>query len=135
MTLDQMLETFRRASESSLQIQQDMLKQWTQQWASTPMNAADVSAEWGQKLQKRWTEMFTESLDWQRETLDSTYRSMSQMFEQAFRLVESKSPEDYRRASEDLRRKTFETFKEASEVQLREFQKRTEKAFEFFPKA
>jgi hypothetical protein len=134
MTLDQMLETFQRASESSLQIQQDMFKQWTQQWSATPLNAAHFSADWMQKLQKRCMEMATESLSWQRQSLDSMYKSITDLLEQTFRLVECKTPEDYRHATEELRRKTFETIKEHSEAQLRELQKSAEKWFDLLPK-
>ena len=135
MTLDQILESFRRASVSSLQMQQELFKQWTQQWPSAPMNVAGVSIDWVQKLQKRWYEYTTESLNRQRELLDSMYKSVIQVVDQASRLSESKTPEDYRKSSEDLRSKMFETFKEQSDAQMREFQKSAEKWFDVLPTA
>lgn len=135
MTPDQVFESFRRASVSSLQMQQELFKQWMQQWPSMPVNVAGVSADWVQKLQKRWFEFTTESLGRQRELLDSTYKSVIQIMEQASHLSESKTPEDYRRVSEELRQKTFETFKEQSDTQFREFQKSAEKWFDMIPKA
>ena len=134
MTLDQIFESFRRASVSSLQMQQELFKQWTQQWPSTP-NMAGFSVDWVQKLQKRWLEFTTESLDRQREALDSLYKSIIQVVEQVSQLSESKTPEDYRRTTEELRHKMFETFKEQSDVQIREFQKSAEKWFDVIPKA
>jgi len=130
MTLDQMFESFRKASESSMQMQQEMVNQWTHQWGSVPLNAAGVSAEWMQKLQKRWIEFSTESLNTHRQSLDSMYRSAIQVLEQAFRLSESKTPDDYRRTIEELRQKLFETFKNQSESQLHEIQKSAEKWFD-----
>jgi len=135
MTLDQMFETFRKASVSSLQMQQELFKQWTQQWPSMPMNMAGVPADWVQKFQKRWFEFTTESLNRQREMLDSMYKSMIQVVEQASRLSESKTPEDYRRTSDELRTKMFDSFKENSDAQFREFQKSAEKWFDVMPNA
>ena len=135
MTLDQMFESFRRASVSSMQMQQEMFKQWTQQFPSTPLNAAGVSAEWVQKLQKRWMEYTIESLNRHRESLDGMYKSLIQVIEQSSRLSDAKTPEDYRRSTEDLRHKMFETFKDQSEAQLRDFQKSAEKWFDVIPTA
>jgi hypothetical protein len=132
---DQVFESFRRASISSLQMQQDLFKQWSQQWPSAPLNAMGVSADWVQRFQKRWFEFTIDSLNRQRELLDSMFRALIQVLEQSSRLVESKNPEDYRRTTEELRHKMFETFKEQSEAQLREFQKSAEKWFDVLPKA
>ena len=120
MTLDQMFESFRRASVSSMQMQQEMFKQWTQQFPSTPLNAAGVSAEWVNR---------------HRESLDTMYKSLIQVIEQSSRLSDAKTPEDYKRTTEDLRHKMFETFKDQSEAQLRDFQKSAEKWFDVIPSA
>jgi hypothetical protein len=135
MTPDQIFETFRRASLSTLQMQQEMFKQWAQQWPQAPWNAAGLPTEWLQNLQKRWMDFTTDSLNRHREALDSMYKSLIQIVEQAGRLSEAKTPEDYRRTTDDLRHKMFETFKEQSEAQFREFQKGTEKWFDALPKA
>ena len=41
---DQVFENFRKASESSLQAQQDFFKNWLQQLPSTPFTAAGPSS-------------------------------------------------------------------------------------------
>jgi hypothetical protein len=133
MMLDQMFESFRRASVSSLQMQQELFNQWTQQLP--PLNGGGVSAEWVQKLQKRWIEFTTESLNRHREALDSMYKSLIQVMEQASHISDAKTPEDYRRTTDELRHTMFETFKDQSETQLREFQKSAEKWFDTLPKA
>lgn len=131
---DQMFENFRRMSESALQMQQDMFRQWTQQWpATTPMGGA--SPEWAQTFQKRWQDLATESLKRHRETLNATYESGIQAIEQTFRVSEANSPEDQRRMVEELWRKLFETMKEHSEGQFREFQKSAELWVEMMQKA
>jgi hypothetical protein len=135
MTLDQMFESFRRASVSSLQMQQEMFKQWTQQWPTTPWSGAGLSTEWLQNAQKRWMEFTVESLNRHRESLDSMFKSLIQLVEQASRFTEAKTPEEYRRTTDELRHKMFETFKDQSESQLRTFQRDAEKWFDVLPKA
>ncbi len=125
---DQMLEGFRKTSESSLQMQQDFFRQWAQQWLSTP-GVAGGSTEWTRNIQKRWLDLSIEILNKHRESLDSSYRSGIQTIEQTLRVSDAKSPEDYRRTVEDLWRKSFETLKTQLEAQLREFQNLAEKSF------
>ncbi len=132
--LDQMFETFRKASESSLQMQQEMYKQWAQQWPTMPLNAAGVSAEWVRTFQKRWIELVTDTLNKNRESLDSMYKTGIQVIEQTCRLSEAKTPDEYRHMVEDLWRKLFTVCKDQSENQLRDFQKGAEKWFEMLPK-
>lgn len=131
---DQLFESFRKASESSLQAQQEMLRQWMQQWPAAPTNGGP-SNEWKVALQKRWMESMTETLNRHREVLDSTYRSGIQAIEQAFRVTDAKSPDDYRKLVEDLWRKVSDTFKEQSATQVREFQKATERWVDVAQKA
>ncbi len=125
---DQMLDGFRKASESSLQMQQDFFRHWTQQWLATP-GVAGASPEWTRSIQKRWLDLSIEVLNKHRESLDSGYRSGIQTIEQTLRVSDAKSPEDYRRTVEDLWRKSFETLKTQFETQLREFQNLAEKSF------
>lgn len=127
---DQLFETFRKASETSLQMQQDMFKNWTQQWIATRPQASGLATEWGQAFQKRFMALAIDILNKHRETLDSNYRTGIQVIEQAFHTAEAKSAEDYRRMIEDLWRKLFEAFKEQSETNFRDFRTLTEKSFE-----
>jgi hypothetical protein len=132
--LDQMFDNFRKASESSLQMQQEMFKQWAHQWPAMPLNAAGVSADWVRTFQERWIEFATDSLSKHRESLDSMYKSSIQVIEQTFRLSEAKNPDDYRHKVEELWRKTFTVYKDQSESQLRGFQKGVEEWLEIVPK-
>src|SRR5215470_1189280 len=97
---DQVLDSFRRASESSLQMQQEMFKHWSQQWLAGPPNVAGVSTEWTRNVQKRWGELTIEMLNKHRAAVDSTYSAGIQAVEQALRVGEARSTEDYRRMVE-----------------------------------
>lgn len=131
---DQVLENIRRASESSVQMQQDLFKHWAQQWLAAPPGAAGASTEWGRTFQRRWLELAVEAMSKHREALDTTYKSGIAAIEQTFRVSEARSPDEVRRMVEDLWHKLFETFKTQSESQLREFQKLAEKSFAFSQK-
>ncbi|MGA8743185.1 MAG: hypothetical protein WB561_18500 [Terracidiphilus sp.] len=132
--LNQLFEDFSKASESSLQMQQEMLKMWTQQWLSSS-HSTGVSAEWARTFEKRWIELAIEMLNRHKEGLESTYSSGIQTIEQTFRLSEAKSSDEYRRMVEGLWQQLLKTSMDQSEAQLREFRKFTEKSFETAQKA
>ena len=127
---DLLFESFRKASESSMQMPLDMYKSWTQQLLASQPNATGASVEWTRSFQKRWTEFAIESLNKHRESLDSVYRSGIQLIEQTFRVSEAKSSEDYKRIVEDLWRKLLDVVKEQSETQVRDFQTWASKTIE-----
>jgi len=124
---DQLIEGFRKASESSLQMQQEVFKNWTRMF-SGPANEATAQADWGRGAQRRWLELGIEMLHRHRETLDATYRSGIQIIEQTFHVAEAKTEDDYRRLVEELWRKLFDLQKEQSQNQIRDFQNFYEKS-------
>jgi hypothetical protein len=133
--LDQVLETFRKASESTFQVQQDMFRHWTQQWLGNAPITGVPSTEWSRNFQQRWLELTIDALNKHREAVDATYRAGIQIIEQSFRMSEAKSPEDLRRMAEDLWRKLFDTIKSQYESQFQEFHKWTERSFELAQRA
>jgi hypothetical protein len=126
---DQLFESFRKASESSLQAQQEAFKQWVQQWPTAPLGAAGGSSSWVD-IQKRWLESAAEALNMQRGLMDSTYKSGLKFIEQAFKVTEARTPEDYRSLVEELWHKLSEDFKTQSETQFRDLQDAMQKWFE-----
>jgi len=127
---EQLFDSYRKTSESWLQMQQDVFKQLTQQWSSTPPPVAGTSTEWNRNFQKRWGDLAIEMLNKHREALDWLYKSGIQILEQSFRVSEAKSPEDYRRMVEDLWRKLFDSIKTQSEAQFRDLQRWADKSIE-----
>jgi hypothetical protein len=128
--LDQLFELSRKAAESSLQMQQVLFKQWTQNWASTSPVAVGISADWGGTIRKRWVELTVDALNKQRESIDQTYKASIQTIEQLTRISEAKSAEDCVRAVEDVWGKLFDNAKTQAEAQFREFQTWAAKSFE-----
>lgn len=127
--VDQIFDSFRKASESSLHMQQEMFKYWTQHWNAVPQ-ASTASGDAARNVQKKWVELGVELLDKHRASLDSTYAAGIQLIEQAFHTTEAKSPEDYRRLAEELWRKLFDTYKSQSEAQWNAFQQWSTKSAE-----
>ena len=125
---DQMIDGVRKASESSLQMQQEMFKQWTRLFSGPAANAGVQGADFGKASQKRWLELCVEMLNRHREAIDGIYKSGIQLIEQSLQAGEAKSPDEYRRIVEDLWRKLFENFKTQSESQMRDFQVWAEKS-------
>jgi len=130
---DQVLDNFRKAIESTMQVQQEMFKNWTQQWTQTPMLSGNQAANWADQLrafQKQLTSSVTDMLTKHRETLDTQYRTGIRMLEDATRLGEAKDLAQFRRLVEELWRQTFDCLKTLTEGQQRAFQTAAEKWFE-----
>jgi hypothetical protein len=127
---DQLFDSFRKASESSLQMQQEILKHWTERLTGSASQAPNASSEASQKVQKRWLALGIELLNKHRASLDSTYAAGIQLIEQSFGAAEAKSPEEYRRLTEDLWRKLFDTYKSQAEAQFDAFKNWSTKSAE-----
>jgi len=123
---DLLIESFRKVSESSMQVPMDMIKNLTQQLPS----ASGAGMEWSKTFQKRWAEFTLESLNKQRESLDSTYRTGIQLIEQTLRVSDVKSSAEYQKIVEQLWQKLLDVFKEQSESQVRDLQTWAAKSFE-----
>ena len=131
---DQILENCRKATETTLQFQQMMLRNWGQQWPSTfgvPI-PTDVGSwpEQFHKAQKKLGETITDMLNKHRETLDAQYRAGIRAIEDAFRVGEAKDPEQVRKLVEELWRHSYECLKSLAESQMRDTQTLMQKWFD-----
>lgn len=139
---DQMLENFRKAAESTLQLQQEMFRSWTQQWhqqvpaALSGLNpAASGAADGARAAQKRLGETVTDLLTRHRETLDAQYRAGIRTIEDAFKVGEARDPEQFRKLVEALWRQSFDCLKNVAESQVRDTQAALEKVFDVVAKS
>jgi len=129
---DQVFDSFRKASETTLQAQQDLFHQWMSQWPMLPMGSTTpvgkgVASEQARSFQKQWTDTVTALMTKHCEALDAQYRVGIRTIEDALRTAEAKSPEEFRRLTEELWRKSFEVLKQTIENQIRDFQIAVEK--------
>jgi hypothetical protein len=132
---EQVLDNFRRASESTIQFQQEMFRQWNRQWtqatgvsktASAAYTDPGAWAEQFREFQKYWAKSVTDLLRKHKDTLDAQYESGVQAIEDAFKLADAKDPEHYRRLTEELWRHSFDCLKTVVQDQMREFQTMSE---------
>src|SRR5262245_53762511 len=142
--LDQILENYRKATETTLQFQQTILRSWSQQWpqafgvpipgltvpgVSIP-SAPGAWLEQFHDMQKKLGETITDLLNKHRETLDAQYRAGIRAIEDAFRVGEAKDPEQFRKLAEELWRQSYECLKSLAEAQMRDTQMVLQKWFE-----
>lgn len=134
---DQILDTYRRAAESTMQLQQNMLRGWVQQqWPQMFMgmptlgNPGAVWLEHVHAMQHKWSETVTAMLNQHREMLDAQYKAGIKTIEDAFKLGEAKDVEQFRKLTEELWKHSFEALKTVTEDQTKEFQAAMKKWFE-----
>jgi hypothetical protein len=130
---EQVLENFRKATESTVQVQQEMFRKWTSLWPGVPPSPPAWS-EQVQKFQKKWSETVAELLKKQRESLEAQFSAGLKNIEETFHLTEVKDPEEFRAKMLELWRKSFDYIRLTSEAQLRDFQAAVEKWTELVTK-
>jgi hypothetical protein len=140
------LESYSKAVESTLRLQQEMLRNWTNQWSplsaqwpgrpsTESSNSASATPEgsWLDQLsaaQKKWGEAVTDLLHRHQETLEEQYRAGIRAIDDAFRVSEAKDPEDFRRLSEELWKRNIEVLQTAVASQMHDVQLVMQKLYE-----
>ena len=118
---EMVFENLKKATEVSLQMQQEAIKKWVGLWPGLPVGPGPIP-EKAQKFQKKWAEFYEEVLKKQREAVAAQFQAGLQHIEEAFRLAETKDPAELRAKTIELWQKVFETLREAFEAQVRDFQ-------------
>jgi hypothetical protein len=119
------VENFRQATEATVLLQQEMFKKWLSLWPAMPS-----AASWGEQakdFQKKWAETVTDLVKRQAELTETQFKAGLANIEKAFKLAESKTPEDFRAKSLELWQQCFDNLRIVNEAQLRGFQAVMEK--------
>jgi hypothetical protein len=123
--LEQVFHNIRQATDSNLKLQAEFVRQWSSLWpVSTPENAWTESVR---KFQKEWASTVSELARKHREVVDQQYQAAIESLDAALKVSESTTPEEYRRRTEKLCRKTIDCMRELSEAQIHEFQEAVNK--------
>jgi hypothetical protein len=123
---DQVYESFRGAAESTLQMQQELFKQWTGAWSIFPT----VQSPWNeqvQKFQKDWTQATGEMTRKYLEAWERQYKTGVESLEGVFKLTQTKDPAEVRQKVLELWQKSFDCLKELAQAQMDNFQAAAEK--------
>jgi hypothetical protein len=130
---EDVFENLRKATDATVQAQQDTFQKWVSLWAGVPPSPS----AWGeqvQKLQKKWNQTAAELLKKQRESLEAQFSAGLRNLEETFKLAETKDPEEFRAKTLELWNKTFDYLRQTAEAQLRDFQAAMEKWTEIVTK-
>ncbi len=118
---EQAMESFKKTSEAVLNMQQEAIQQWTGMWPTAMAEQANPLKQF-QEIQKRCGNTMTDLLKRHREVVDKQYDEAVAALEEAVRMGESHSPDEFRTRLEQLCRRSLELMRHASEAQLKEFQ-------------
>jgi hypothetical protein len=118
---DQVFENLRKATEASIQMQQELFKKWVSLWPGGPTPPVAVG-EPVTTFQKKWAEVVGELVKRQRETLETQFSAGLRNLEEAFRLADAKDPEELRVRAIELWQKSFECLRQLSDAQARDYQ-------------
>ena len=118
--LEDVFQNVRRAAEANLKMHQEIFQQFSHMWPfPTPQSI------WIDKIrgfQKQWTTTVSDIARKHRGVIDKQYQAAIESLDAALEVAESTNPEECRRRTEQLCRKTLDCMREISETQLREFQ-------------
>ena len=131
--LDQVFHNIRQAAEANLKFQQEAVRQWSSLWPVAPPETPWTDAV--RDFQKKWTTAISELAQKHREVVDRQHQMAIESLESALHVSESTTPEEYRRRSEELCKKTLDCMREFSEAQVREFQDAVNKWTELVAKS
>ena len=118
---EQVFENLRMATESSIHLQQEMFKKWVTVWPGMPV-AWNGGRDNIQKAQQKWTEFMAVLVKKERETLEAQFSAGLKNIEDAFRLAETKDPEELRARTIELWQKSIDCMRQTYEAQMRDFQ-------------
>lgn len=115
------MKHIRNAAETNVKLQQDMFRQWTTLWPGFP----SPQTAWLDKVrdfQHQWANSVSDLARKHRDVLDKQYQATLESLDEALRLAESSNPEEFRKRTEQLCRKTLDCMREVSQMQMQEFQ-------------
>ncbi|MFO1095339.1 MAG: hypothetical protein U0992_18845 [Planctomycetaceae bacterium] len=119
------MDTFRQATETTVKLQQEMFKQWMSLCPTPPSTPG-----WGreiQELQQQWAATVRDLVKQQATLTESQFKAGVQNIEQAFKCADAKSPEELHAKSLELWKQCFDNLRQVSESQLRGFESVMEK--------
>ncbi len=125
-TYEDVIANMSKAVEANLKMQQDMFQQWMTMWPGLPSPQAMLLDKM-RDFQRQWSNTISDLARKHRDTLDRQYQVALESLEETLRLSESTNPEEFRKRTEQLCRKSLDCMREVSEAQMKEFQEATKK--------
>jgi hypothetical protein len=126
---EQVLDNMRKAAESGLKMQQDAFQQWNALWPGLPAlpSAQGVWMDKVLEFQRQWSNTVSDLAHKHRSTMDRQYQAALESLDEALRVGESSTPEEYRKRTDQFCRKSLECMRETFEAQMKEHQEAMQK--------
>jgi hypothetical protein len=131
---DEMFSMFRKAAESTLEVQQNLFRQLTAGWPGFPK----VQPPWADQFQQFCKDGAKTTAEFTRKNLEiceQQYKAGLELLEAAFQPGGAKDPAEHRQKMTELWQKSFECLKDLAETQMKSFQSAVEKWMELMKKA
>ena len=131
---EEFFQNIRKAAETNLKLQQEAFSQWSSMWPGIPT----PQTAWVNQMQgfrKQWVSTVSELARKHQDVIERQYDSAIGSLDAALSMTDATTPEEVRRRSEQLCRKTLDCVREVTEVQVREFQEAITKWTDLLAKA
>jgi hypothetical protein len=117
---EHVFDNMRRATETALQVQQEMFRTWLNYWPGAA--SATVWPIQIQAFQKKWADTFGDVLKKQQEALETQFKAGLKMIEESVGVTTARDPEDLRAKLSEYWKKSFEGLRQIGEAQMQAFQ-------------
>jgi len=131
-TFDHAFDSFRKATEATVQMQQDLFHQWSSFWPGFPKPQL---TEQCQQFHKEWSQAIAELTRKYLDSFDQQYKAGTESLKKAFQLTEAKDSQEFRQNMLDLWQKSFDCLKNGAQIQMQTFEAGVEKWLELVKKA
>jgi DNA anti-recombination protein RmuC len=119
--LEEVFQNIRKVAEANLKMQQDLLSQCSSLWPGIPT----PQSAWIHQIQQfrsKLADTVSELARKHGEAVDRRYKAATESLDAALSISDATTPEEFRRKSEQLCRKSLDCVREVAETQVREFQ-------------
>jgi hypothetical protein len=117
---ENVMESFRRATEATVHLQQEMFNKWISLWSGLP--GPPVWQQQAKEVQKKWAETMHSLIKRRSEATEAQFKAGLANIQKAFQIAEAKSPEEWRAASLELWRQCFDELRKVHEAQVQAFE-------------
>jgi len=119
--VEQVFDNMRKASEATLQFQQEIFRQWANAWPGVNTSQATVK-DTVQTFQKKAANAFLDAFKKQHTALNEQFDAGLKIIEEAFNTGEVKNPEELHARLVSYWQKSFEYLRRMAETQVQAFQ-------------
>jgi hypothetical protein len=131
---EEVFQNIRKAAEANLKMQQEVFSQWSSLWPGIPTPQTAWVGQM-QNFRKQSVGLIGDLVRKHRDVFDRQYKAAVESLDAALSISDASTPEEVRRRSEQLCRKTLDCAREVTELQVREFRDAISKWMELFSKA